>query len=70
MRELAEKFVGKECLIYTYNSQVVGTVTQVTDGAIMLDNGKGCEAVNMDYIVRLREYPRGKNGKKKSVVLD
>ena len=26
--------------------------------------------VNCDYITRIREYPRNKNGKKKSVVLD
>ena len=70
MRLLVEKFIGKECLIYTYNSQITGTVLEVTDGAVLIDNGKDTEAVNMDYIVRVREYPRGKNGKKKSVVLD
>ena len=70
MKELVEKFIGKECLIYTYNSQLTGTVLEVTDGAVLIDNGKDTEAINMDYIVRVREYPKGKNGKKKSVVLD
>ena len=70
MKELAEKFVGKECLIYTYNNQIEGTVTEVTDGAVLLTHGNSCEAINMDYIVRIREYPKSKKGKKKSVVLD
>ncbi|MBQ9079741.1 MAG: hypothetical protein IJY27_01595 [Clostridia bacterium] len=71
MKALAEKFIGKDCLIYTFNgSQIPGTVKEVTDGAVLLDNGKNTEAVNMDYIVRIREYPKNKNGKKKSVVLD
>ena len=70
MKELAQKFIGKECLVYTFNNQVTGTLIEVTDGAILLDNGKDTEAVNMDYVVRIREYPKNKNGKKKSVVLD
>ncbi len=71
MTELAKNFIGKECLIYTFNgSQIEGTIKEV-DGSAMLVENKGCtEVVNLDYVVRLREYPRGKNGKKKSVVLD
>ena len=26
--------------------------------------------VNLDYVVRMREYPVGKNGKRKSIVMD
>ena len=70
MKQLAQKFIGKECLVYTFNSQITGTLVEVTDGAVLLDNGKDTEAVNMDYVVRIREYPKNKNGKKKSVVLD
>ena len=71
MKVLAEKFIGKECLIYTFNNaQVTGTLVEVTDGAILIDNGNDTQAVNMDYVVRIREYPKNKNGKKKSVVLD
>ena len=32
--------------------------------------GGTLEAVNIDFVVRIREYPRKKNGKKKSVVID
>ena len=71
MKALAEKFVGKECLVYPLNSQQVsGTIVEVTDGALLIDNGKEREVVNIDYVIRIREYPKNKNGKKKSVVLD
>jgi len=26
--------------------------------------------VNLDFVIRIREYPRKKNGKKKDIVLD
>ena len=70
MTELAKKFIDKECIIYTFNSQLNGTVKEVTDGALLVENGGTLEAVNIDFVVRIREYPKKKNGKKKSVVLD
>ncbi len=70
MLELAKRFIDKECLIYTFNSQLAGTIKEVSDGAILIENGGAVEAVNVDYIVRIREYPRNKKGKKKSIVLD
>lgn len=71
MTEMVKRFIGKECIIYTANSsQITGTVKEVSDGAILIDNGKNTEMLNADYVVRIREYPKGKNGKKKSVVLD
>lgn len=71
MYELAQKFIGKECLIYTFNSsQLTGVIKEVNEGAILIENGDNLEAVNFDFIVRIREYPRKKNGKKKSVILD
>ena len=71
MVELAKKFIDKECLIYTFNSnQIEGTIKDVTDGAILLDSKGTLEAVNLDFIVRIREFPKNKKGKTKSVVLD
>jgi len=71
MFELAKKFIGKECIIYTFNSaQYTGTVTEVNEGGLLLQKEGAIEALNFDYIVRIREYPRNKNGKKKSVILD
>lgn len=69
--ELAKQLIDKECLIYTFNSQIVGTVKQVTDGGILVEaNDKSVNIINPDYVVRLREYLRKKSGKKKSIVTD
>ena len=72
MIELAKRFIGKECLIYAFDSnhQFVGIITEVTDGAILLEKDDTLEAINLDFVIRIREYPKKKNGKKKSVVLD
>lgn len=71
MTEMAKKFIGKECLIYTFDQhQYTGTIREVSGNAMLLDNNSSMEAINLDFIARIREYPRGKNGKKKSVILD
>ena len=71
MNDIIAKFQGKDCLVYTMNgSQISGTVKGIRDGWIEIDNGKETQAVNLDYIVRIREYPTDKKGKKKSVVFD
>ena len=72
MLELAKRFLGKECIIYTFNSnQLEGTIQEVSDGAILVNRqDKTAEIVNADFIIRIREHPKKANGKKKSVVLD
>ena len=71
MKELAREFIGKECLIYSFNgNQLEGVVKDVRDGALLLEKGGTLEAINLDFVVRIREYPKNKKGKKKSVVLD
>lgn len=71
MLELAKNFIDKECIIYTFNnSSIQGTIKEISKNALLLETGNTVEAVNLDFVVRIREYPRKKNGKKKSVVLD
>lgn len=70
MLELAKKFIDKECLIYTFNSQLTGVIKEVNNGAILVENKNTIEIVNLDFVVRIREYPLGKNGKKKSFILN
>ncbi len=71
MTELARTFIEKECIIYLFNgNQYTGTVKEVTDGAMLVDNNGIREAINLDFVARIREYPKKKNGKKKSIVLD
>ena len=71
MKELAKKFIDKECLIYSFNSnQFEGVKKEVTEGAILVEKGGTVEAINLDFVIRIREFPKNKKGKKKSVVLD
>lgn len=70
MTDLVKNYMGRECLIYTMNSQLAGVIKEVDGSWITVDNGKDLEAVNLDYVIRIREYPRNKNGKKKAIVGD
>lgn len=73
MIELAKRFVNRDCIVYTYNGeQLVGKIEEVGSTGIMLRSKKDAAAqlINADFILRIREHPLDKNGKKKSVVLD
>ena len=74
MKELARQFIGKECIIYTAASLeggIQGTIREVSDGGLLIERSSGeQEIINLDFVTRIREYPRKKNGKKKRVVLD
>ena len=72
MKELAKRFIDKECVISSFdgNHQYEGIIKEVTDGAILLEKNGKIEALNLDFVIRIREYPRKKNGKKKSFILD
>lgn len=72
MKELAKRFIDKECLISSFDSnhQFEGVVKEVSDSAILLEKNGTVEAINLDFVIRIREYPKNKKGKKKSVVLD
>ena len=72
MKQLAERFLGKECMIYSFDSnhQYTGVIKEVTDGALLLEKDGKSEAINLDFVIRITEYPRRKNGKKKAVVVD
>ncbi|MBQ9964672.1 MAG: hypothetical protein IJP14_06085 [Clostridia bacterium] len=72
MTELAKKFINKECLIYAFdgNHQFTGVVKEVSDGAVLIEQNGQTEAINLDFVIRIREHPTNKKGKKKSVVLD
>ena len=67
-----EYYIGKECQIYTMNSQqIAGTILAIEDGWITLQDAKAQqEVINLDFMLRIREFPLNKRGKKKAVVLD
>lgn len=74
MKELAKQFIGKECIIYTIasnDSGVQGVIKEISDGGMLVERKSGePEIINLDFVTRIREYPRNKSGKKKSIVLD
>lgn len=72
MTELIEKYIGKECIIYTCNSssQISGTIISCKDSWLEIERNGETDIVNCEYITRIREYPRNKNGKKKSIIVD
>lgn len=74
MEALAKQFIGQECVIYTITSNdgsVQGTIKEVSGGGMLIEDAQGqLQAVNLEYVTRIREYPRTKKGKKKSVILD
>ncbi len=71
MVELAKKFIDKECLAYSFDGhQYEGIIKEVSDGAILIEKNGSMEALNLDFIIRIREYPKNKKGKKKSIVID
>ena len=74
MKELAKRFIGEACIIYTITSNddsVRGVIKEIDDGGMLIERNTGeKEIVNLDFVTRIREYPRKKNGRKKGVVLD
>lgn len=73
MKELAQKFIGKECMVYTIasdGSSVNGTIQEITDSGLLIEKDGNLQAINLEYVTRIREWPRKKNGRKKEIVLD
>jgi ribosomal protein S1 len=74
MKELAKQFIGEECIIYTIASNdgsIQGVIKEIDDGGMVIERNSGeREIVNLDYVTRIRQYPRKKNGKKKDIVWD
>ncbi len=70
MKELAQNFIGKECLVYTISSDsaIKGVIKEVTDNGLLVENEGNLQAVNLEYVVRIREWPRNANGKKKTII--
>ena len=74
MKELAKRLIGEDGIIYTITAESgsrQGVLKGVEDGGLVIEKTTGeTEIVNMDFVTRIREYPRKKNGKKKSIVVD
>lgn len=67
MSDLLQEYLGKECIIYTFNTQVSGVIESVHEGWLNVKSATGNEMINLEFVCRIREYPRSKNGKKKAI---
>lgn len=71
MQKLAERFIGKDVLLNTVASGAYdGVMKEIVDNAVVLEKDGKETIVNLDYVIRLREYPTNKRGKRKSLVAD
>ena len=71
MSAMVESYIGKDCIVYTLNnSQISGYVREVRDGWLRIDTAKGSDVINLDYIIRVREYPKNKKGNRAAIVAD
>ena len=71
MQEVARRFIGKDVLINTVASgNYDGILKEVVENAAVLEKSGKETVINLDYVIRLREYPTNRSGKRKSVVVD
>ena len=71
MQTIAQRYIGKDVLLNTVASgSYDGVIKEVVENAVVLEKDGKETVVNLDYVIRLREYPRKKNGKRKSIVTD
>lgn len=74
IEEAFARYLGQEVLVYTVSqgslSSVIDcTLEEIGDGWVRVTQGddRNESIVNTANIIRIREYPRNKNGKKKMV---
>ncbi len=68
MVEFAKRFIDKDCIVRTFNGNYfAGTIKEVSQNAVLIENNKNIEVINLEYVVSIKEHPRDKKGKKKSI---
>ena len=74
IEEAFSRFVGKEVMVYTVsNGLATGgliecTLDEIGDGWLRIKQENDNESIlNIDNVIRVRDYPRNKNGKKKMI---
>ncbi|MBR2869245.1 MAG: hypothetical protein IKB88_09335 [Clostridia bacterium] len=70
MNEIINAYINKDCVIYLSNSSsvITGNLISLNDNWITVKTKDGNEILNIDYIVRLKEHPVNKKGKKKEII--
>ena len=61
MIELAKRFIEKDCVIYTFDgNQYIGTLKEVTEGTILMEKRGATEAINLNFVVKIKEIVKCK----------
>ncbi len=61
MFELAKRFIEKECIIYAFDgNQYTGVIKEVTEGAILIEKKGNAEAINLNFVVKIKEIQKCK----------
>ena len=61
MFELAKRFIEKECIIFAFDgNQYNGVIKEVTDGAILIEKRGATEAINLNFVVKIKEIVKCK----------
>ena len=56
MNELIQRFIGKQCQIYSENgNSVQGMIETVEGNWVSVQTKQGTELVNLDYVSRIKE---------------
>ena len=63
MKELLSRFMEKDVYIKLLDGHADGVVKEVSDNGVVLENKDGLQIVNLEYVLKVREYPY-KNGKR------
>ena len=67
MLELAKRFINKDCIIHLYDgSQCCGVIKETTDNAMLIEEKGELIAINLEFVTKIKEFPKNKNGKRKS----
>ena len=61
MFELAKRFIEKECIIYAFDgNQYTGVIKEVNEGAILIEKKGTAEAINLSFVVKIKEIQKCK----------
>lgn len=66
VKEFAQRFIGKDVYIKLLEGTADGFIKEVTDGGIILESNGNLQIVNLDYVMKIREYPY-KKGKRATI---
>lgn len=70
MSDVLNRYIGKDCVVYVSTgnySAIEGMVIEIKDNWIVVKTKDGDEVINFDYVIRVKEHPVNKNGKKKTI---